>query len=736
MRRLVWLALGFTGGCALGAYVFQSLILLPVAIVSALACMLLYFLKKKMPALICLGLVVGILYSTFYSYSYLDAAKQYDDTKQTLVITATDYSERTDYGIRCEGALTLSGRKYDVLFYAYEDLLLKPGDALSGDFLLRLTTPGGSKESTYYQGDGLYFIAYGRGELSVTAGNENDIRYFPQRLRQTILAKLDEIFPSDTASFAKALLLGDTSDLSYAQEVAFQVSGIRHIVAVSGLHVSILFALIYTLSGKKRVLTAILGIPALALFAFVAGLSPSIVRACIMQGVMILALLFRREYDPPTALATAVLVILGINPFAVVSVSFQLSCGCIVGIFLFSARLQKYIYAKVKGFTQKAKALRAIGSAVSVTVGTMITTVPLCAIYFESISLIGVVTNVLTLWAVTIIFCGIVASCILSVLWLPIAKIFASIISLLMRYVLLLAQLLSKVPLAAVYTASPYILIWLVLCYGLLALFWFRGRKQLGLTVTIMAILLVFAATFSYLEPRLDDYRITVLDVGQGQSIILQSRGETYLVDCGGSGDATVANTVANQLLSQGITHIDGVILTHYDKDHIGGISYFLQRISTNMIYLPYDEEIPAGLPEGQKTKSISRIQTIGLGVGKITLIPGSNAEDENENSTCVLFQAKECAILITGDRARTGEDLLLQQIQLPNLDYLVAGHHGAETSTGTKLMEQTQPETVIISVGEQNPYNHPHEETLNRLSLYGCRILRTDLHGTIIIRG
>ena len=101
-----------------------------------------------------------------------------------------------------------------------------------------------------------------------------------------------------------------------------------------------------------------------------------------------------------------------------------------------------------------------------------------------------------------------------------------------------------------------------------------------------------------------------------------------------------------------------------------------------------------------------------------------------------MLKKAEECAILITGDRAQLGEELLWQQIELPKLNYLVAGHHGAETSTGMQLMEKTQPETVIISVGEQNPYNHPHKETLNRLRLFGCRILRTDLQGTIIIRG
>jgi competence protein ComEC len=736
MRKLVWLAVGLCGGCALVAYLYDSEILLPAAAVAALFTLIFACLKFRKTALVFMGFLIGVLYSAGYSQHYFACAKEYDGTEQILSITVTDYSEITDYGIRCEGEISLSGRKYQVLFYGYEEMELKPGDCLNGEFLLRLTSPGGSKESTYHQGSGLYFIAYCRGELTHTLGNEQDFRYFPQRLRQTILRKMEAIFPESTAGFAKALLLGDTSGLTYMQDVAFQTSGVRHIVAVSGLHVSILFALIYTLSGKMPFTAALFGIPMLILFACVAGLSPSIVRACIMQSVMILALLFRREYDPPSALATAVIVILFANPFSVVSVSFQLSCGCIVGIFLFSARLQRYIYSKVKGFTFKAKALRAIGSAVSVTVGTMIVTTPLCALYFGSISLVGVLTNLLTLWAVSIIFYGIVFSCVLSFLWLPLGKIVAAVISVLMHYVLLMAEWLSKLPLAAVYTASPYIVLWLVFCYVLFAIFWVGGRKHIGLTTAIMAVLLIFASVFSWVEPRIENYRMTVLDVGQGQCIILQSRGETYLVDCGGSGDKTAANTAANQLLSQGIDHVDGIILTHYDRDHIGGLSYLLQQIKADILYLPAGAAPPGWLPPGQKTETLSDIRKIALGVATLTLIPGAEPEDENENSTCVLFQAKECAILITGDRGVSGEAQLLQQIKLPKLTYLIAGHHGADTSTSASLLEKTMPETVLISVGKNNFYGHPQQATLWRLNIFGCRVLRTDENGTIIIRG
>ncbi len=736
MRRLVWLAIGICCGCALGVYAFENAALIPIAITEAVLSVVFLCLRQKKIGLVLFGFALGLSYTALYNSFYLSGTEVYDGKTVNATITLTDYSQSTGYGFRAEGEIGLDGQTYRVLLYHNQPGQYAPGDVLEGEFLLRLTAPGGSKETSYYQGQGVWFMVYTRDDITVLKGDPSAIRYLPQRLRHTVLGRLEELFPEDTIAFAKALLLGDTDDLSYEQDIALQVGGIRHIVAVSGLHVSILFALIYLLAGKKRYLTALLGIPALCLFALMAGLTPSILRACVMQSLMMLALLLGREYDPPSALAFAVVVILGLNPFAVTSVSFQLSCGCIVGIFLFSGRFQRYFARFTKGKTFKAKLAQWLIGSLSVTVSTMIVTVPLSAYYFETISLIGLLTNLLTLPIVSVIFYGIIAALGLSFLLMPLGGFVAAVISLLMRYVLLVAELLSKVPFAAVYTASGYILLWIVLCYILFGIFWLCGRKHMGKTIFAMLVLLIFATAFSWIEPRLDDYRVTVLDVGQGQSILLQSRGETYLVDCGGSSDKNAANQTVVELRSQGISRIDGVILTHYDEDHIGGISYFLQRIEADVLYLPAEEDLPFALPAGQKTHFLTEILTVPVGVGKITLIPGIFEEGRNNSSTCVLFQVKKCDILITGDRSTTGEMRLMEQLDLPQLEVLIAGHHGADSSAGYPLLARTKPETVVISVGKNNYYGHPGTHLLNRLKIFGCRVLRTDMHGKIIIRG
>ncbi|MBE6926186.1 MAG: DNA internalization-related competence protein ComEC/Rec2 [Ruminococcaceae bacterium] len=737
MRKLVWLAIGLVSGCAAAAYAFGNTFLMPAAAVAAVVGVLCLCFRKKKLSLVFLGLFVGIFYTCAFGNSYLDGIGDYDGTIQSLQLTVTEYSTETDYGLRTEGEFTLADKTYRTVVYCDKIVDLKPGDRLEGKFLLRITVSGGSKQSHYLESSGIYFIAYSRGEMKIFPGSGEETRFFAQRLRHNILNRVEEIFPENAATFAKALLLGDTGDLDYGQDVALRVTGIRHIVATSGLHISILFSLIYLLSGKMRSFTALLGIPALILFAFVAGLSPSILRATVMQITMILAMLLRREYDPPSAFALSVIVILLLRPFAVMTASFQLSCGCVLGIFLFVPRMQAYIHRKIPGKTRGARTVRAILGGVAVTISTMVVTAPLCALYFGNISLIGVLTNLLTLWAVSVVFYGIVIALLLSFIWLPLGSAIAWLCAPLIYYVLSVANVLQNVPFAAVYTVSPYISVWLVGCYAAFAVFWLRGRQHHGIMAVSMSALLMAAVIFSYIEPRLDDYRVTVLDVGQGQCILLQSRGATYMVDCGGSSDKNVVETAASRLLSQGVSQIDGLILTHYDRDHAGGLPYFLERIRVEKLYLPVTQgEIPLKLPEKQTVSFVKENTVLPIGIGKITAIPGNMNKDGSVDSICILFQVADYDILIMGDRDTGGEKKLLDTFSLPRLDALVIGHHGSAYATGLPLLQKTKPETAIISVGENNNYGHPSADALERLAFFGCRILRTDKHGTIIIRG
>lgn len=238
-----------------------------------------------------------------------------------------------------------------------------------------------------------------------------------------------------------------------------------------------------------------------------------------------------------------------------------------------------------------------------------------------------------------------------------------------------------------------------------------------------------------------DDFRITVLDVGQGQCILLQSEGRNYLVDCGSYSESYAADRAAGMLLSQGITRLDGVILTHFDSDHAGGVAYLLTRVSADYLFLPdcpdEDETSQAlySYTEGA-VQTVMKDMVVSFGNTKISIIPSKTASSNNESGLAILFQTKNCDILITGDRSEKGELELIEHMTLPELEVLIVGHHGSKTSTCRELLIKTSPEIAIISVGADNSYGHPADEVLQRLEKFGCKIYRTDLSGTIIYRG
>ena len=392
-------------------------------------------------------------------------------------------------------------------------------------------------------------------------------------------------FPADTAGFAWALLLGDRTGIDYETNTAFKVSGISHIIAVSGLHVSILFALVYVLCFKRRWLVALIGIPTMAFFTAVAGFSPSVTRAAIMMILMMLAMLFDREYDGPTELAFSCLVMLAVNPLVITSVSFQLSVGCMIGIFLFQRKIYNWAMEKLGRKYRRFKSWFA--SSLSVTLSAMTVTTPLVAYYFGTVSLVGVLTNLLTLWIISLIFYGIMLVCLTGFFWPAVGSAIAWLLSWPVRYVLLVSKTLAAFPLAAVYTESIYIVAWLGFVYVLLGIFLLGRKKRPGVLFCCGVLSLCLCIGVSWLEPMLDHCRMTVLNVGQGQCIILQSEGKTWLVDCGGDDPEEAADLAAERLMSMGVFRLDGLILTHYDADHSGGVPYLLSRIPADVVLMP-----------------------------------------------------------------------------------------------------------------------------------------------------
>lgn len=735
MRRIVYPALGFAAACGLSLYSDRW----EIRLIGTGLVLLLGILAERKPGAVrrflvsLLGCALGFAWFGGYTAHHVQPISDLDGETVACAIRVSDYSRETDYGSAVDGTIHMGGNPYRVTVYLKQVREVKPGDIMTGQFRLRVTAQTGEDPSSYYQGKGVFLLAYQKDELRLSS-EECALRDVPAIIRYRIQGILETYIPSDCAAFAKALLLGDTSRLSYSVDTDLKVSGIRHVVAVSGLHISVFFAIVSTITFRKRFLTALVGPPLLLLFAAVAGFTPSVTRACIMCGLMLVAQLLNKEYDGPSALSFAVLIMLAVNPYCIGSVSFQLSVASVAGIFLFAPGIREKLTAGLKNKKGKQYGLlRKLAAGVSVTIGAQILTIPLCAYYFGVVSLVGVFTNLLVLWTVSLTFCLLVAVCVLALVCLPLAVIAGSVAGVLIRYVLTAAKIMAAFPWAAVYTVSPYVTIWLFFAYCLL-LIYLVCRKMTGAFTCCTILSLCLALTASWLEPCSSDVRFTVLDVGQGQCLIMQSGGRVYVVDCGGNSDTRSADAAAEALLSQGYSHIDGLILTHTDRDHAGGAENLLSRIRTDLLILPRQTQ-KIVVPKDTQVVIAEQNLEITDGSGKISIFAPVFHVEENEMSLCVLFDTEKCDILITGDRNAFGERSLLRHADIPNVDVLIAGHHGSKYSSCQELLEATRPQIVCISVGADNSYGHPAQEVLDRLSSFGCTVYRTDQQGTITIR-
>lgn len=745
MRRLVWFALGFGGACGLGSYLAPGLRLLPMAAGAVLLWGALLFLGKRRRAmaagaLACLGLALGFAWFYLYDGVYLQPARQADGQTAELTLQVAGYPVQTDDGCWVDGTVFLEGRPYGTRLYLQQEEALEPGDQVTVPAQLRLTAHGGSREPTHHRTSGIFLLAYTREAGTVTRGG-GGLRDAPARLRRGVGRQIEGLFSPDTGGFAQALLLGEKAGLSYSQRNELSLAGMSHIVAVSGMHLSILFALVYALTLRQRVLSALLGIPVAFFFAAVAGFTPSVTRAAVMLSLSLLARLCRREYDPPSALAFAVLVLLLGNPLTAASASFQLSVGAVAGILCFSSRLYAWMtrgLGKGRGFGRRV--CRVLASSVAVSLGATVFTAPMAAWTFGVVSLLSPLTNLVSLWAVSLGFYGVLAACGLGAVWLPLGKGVARCTEPVLRLILGVGGWTGRLPLASVFPEeSPYLAAWVGFALVILVVFLLGrclGKRSLVLALSAS---LVLALVLGYLEPKGDRFRVTVLDVGQGQCILLQTGGQTYVVDCGGSEGEGAGEKAARHLLAQGETRVDGLILTHFDEDHVSGVFQLLDRMPVEQLYIPRvpEDETCGTLVKaaGEQICFVEEDVHLDLGQGELWIFAPLSRTSSNESGLSVLFTAGEYDTLITGDMNQNLERRLLATHALPDIELLVAGHHGAKSSTGPALLDTLRPEVIAVSVGI-NSYGHPAPEMLERAAQAGCRVFRTDEAGTLIFRG
>lgn len=731
MRKLAIFTGAFVLAAASYVYLIRDVRLLWVAGVCVALSLLGRYLGLRRLSVAMLGAAVGLCYCFAYQQLVLDAAQQADGTKAMVTVRLSEMPSETEYGDKTLGKVELDGKKYEIVLYSDGKVLQSGagvGDLVQCEAKIQMTanTPEGAG-SLNRMSSGTVLQLYPVSELVIEQGSPT----VPETITMWLEEKVERLYPADAAGLVCALLTGNRSGLDQQVTNELSVVGISHAVAVSGMHVSMLMALLAVFCGGNPRLLAVTGIPLSVLFAVVTGASPSVCRAAVMQIILLAAPLVRRERDPVTTLAAAALVLVLENPWTVASVSFQLSFAAVAGLFLFASLIQ----ARLMQVRRKPGRLwRFMSAGVSATLGATALTLPLTVYYFGLISIVSPLTNLMSLWAVTGIFTLGLLSCCLGPLGQPLAWVATP----LCRYVLGICRWLAAFPYAAAYPQNIPLMIWAAVAY-LLALVLLLGKRKLpvswvlsGLTVSFLCC--IVGARWNF---ERSSWRLTALDVGQGQCLMVQMEDYTAVVDCGGSNSTQAGETLARTLHSAGVTRLDALILTHYDEDHCGGVRQLLNRVRVDQLFLPSPEDTQdvseaLGLTD-QPVIYVETLTEIAVSGGKFTLYPPTSQETSNNSGICVLATAGEYDMLITGDLDQFAEMRLLSRWQLPEVELLVAGHHGAKDSTSQVLLDAVKPEVVIISVGE-NTYGHPDQDTLDRITAAGAEVLRTDLHGTITI--
>ena len=762
MRVLAICALSFCGAVFLSQYMLATELNIIAAAVFAgvgLAGLLLKGKKRTLVILTMFSAVFALLYCSLYSIIFFKPAEDMAGTVKEIDAEIINFSEQRDYGLRVEAKLKTTGSAaVKAVLYIYDDTIdeLKPGDNVKLTARLALSNEMyGSKNDTY-PSKGIYLFAYQvtSGKIEVEYCDGVKLKYVPQYIAAKLSDTCEKVFFSSSVPFMKSLLIGGRAELYEDEKTVndLQISGIFHIVAVSGMHIVFLAGFITLLCVKNKKLAAVISAPTLIIYMFMTGMTPSVQRAVIMQLFVIAAPLFYRESDSVTSISAALMLILMLNPYSAKSIGLQLSFAATLGIILQAGKMNDAIMSKtVDKLSNKRKlmkrALSMISACIATSLSAMIFTVPLTAIYFGYVSLIAVVTNLLTFCLVPVCFAmGLVAG-VVGMLFAPLGAAIGIVPSIAAELIITMGSAMARVKFAAVYVSNPYITIWIVLIYALvlLSIIFKSGFRGVITSCLIAGISFCIVTLVSQISFNNTDVELTALDVGQGQCVIINSGGRVVMIDCGSDYD-NAGKIASEYLLGSGYNRVDLFIATHFDDDHVNGLETLANGVQIAAVAVPdfaiSDTEMPTEIETIAEANDIElitvsenmRITVNGLDINLFAMSAIGSYTDENDGGLVALASKNGFDVLITGDISSGAERDFIAYAALPDVEVIIAGHHGSKYSTCEEYLDAVAPEIAVISVGH-NSYGHPTDEVLKRLTDRDIVVLRTDLQGNVSLR-
>ena len=658
----------------------------------------------------------------------------------------------------------LAGREIEVtgrarLTLLHPEIVPAYGERIRGQFKLRrprgYNNPGGFDYPHYLRSQGVTLEGWaGEGDPIERrgTGEGNLLLTWAYTLRNRMIRAVNGLLPPDQASLLVALTLGARSDIPRQTTEAFQASGTYHILAISGLNVSILAGALFVLLKAVRVPlrpSALLSMSLITFYAALAGGSVSVIRAAVMADVYLLGLVLDREADSFNTLALSALGLLLWQPLFLFDVGSQLTFVATGAILVAVDRLP---------LASLSPPWRWAATPVVLSLAAFFGTAPILASTFYRISPVGILAN-LPIVPLSGLLTG--AGMLFAVLATVIPRSigwFATLIGLLIDLLVNLAGWFARVPLASVTIFPPSVP--MVVCYYLalgawIAVAWRRWLRWMACVATLALAILISVRMLPIFQN--DQVRMTILDVGQGDGIVLELPGKrTILIDGGGLFDDRFdigEQVVVPFLLSRWIGHVDLVVLTHPHADHLNGLQAVLRHFPVSEVwdsgqraampvYLWFEEtlryrRIPHKiLHDGYRTSEFAPVQIAVLHPSNPMLhdSPRGHFSDVNSNSLVLTIRYGKVTLLLPGDIEQEAERLLLEQGADLQAQVLKVPHHGGRTSSSEPFLARVRPKIAVVSAGYRNRFRHPHQETLDRYRATAIDLYRTDQDGAVTV--
>ncbi len=588
--------------------------------------------------------------------------------------------------------------------------------------------------------------------------NVNFVMRIVERLKYNFSNKIKDDFSGQERELLRGLLLGEREGLDPAVKEEFARSGILHILAVSGLHVGVVIFLLGLVIGLFRIPNFIkygLIVSGILLYVLLTGARPPVMRASVLAGIVLIGFLMERRVDAVNSIGAAGLLLLLFRPDDLFSASFQLSFTAVFGIIFITYVSREFIDSRLQVLPRSHRRTflrRYILIPLLISLGIVIFISPVSGYYFGRIAPIAIPANLvvvpLTFCIVGLGFFILTFGYILAFACEP----FIAVLHYLLKLLLWTAHYAGMLPFAYadVSRETVYLtgIFYFLVCLGYRAV---RSDKKRRIVIYFLVFINVFIWDRVLFHPA-GELKVVFFDVGQGDSALLRFPDDRYMLIDGGRKSFSYDSglyTIVPYLKRNGIKHIDKVVVSHPDADHIGGIQTVVRSVSVGKVYESSAEKstrIYGELETILTERQIAR-QTVsgGMRLGDsdyyriYVLHPPimfrPDAENVNNYSLVIMVVYGERRFLFTGDIEVYSEKMLERFGDFLKSGVLKVAHHGSGGASSEAFLQRVKPQYAVISAGEYNRYNLPHPSVLERLNNINAEIIRTDKTGAAVFK-